>query len=83
MKHLFPILFFALLVLPAEAQLLDPIALDTMRTFRSLERALQNPDQVYRLDLSGQKLKEVPEDIRKLRNLNHLDLGNNRLKSRP
>ncbi|MBK9765286.1 MAG: hypothetical protein IPO87_18605 [Flavobacteriales bacterium] len=45
------------------AQLLDAVALDSMRTYRSLERALKEPDLVYRLDLSGQKLKVFPEEI--------------------
>lgn len=67
----------------ANAQLLDAVALDSMRTFRSLEKALANPDQVYRLDLSGQKLKEVPEGVFLLKNLNALDLSNNRLKALP
>jgi len=67
----------------AHAQLLDAVALDSMRTYRSLEKALQNPDQVYRLDLSGQKLKEVPEGVFLLKNLNALDLSNNKLKVLP
>jgi len=83
MKYLLSLLFAAVLVFPASAQLLDRIALDSVRTYRSLERAMKEPDAVYRLDLSGQKLKEVPEEIRQLRNLNHLDLGSNKLKSVP
>jgi Leucine-rich repeat (LRR) protein len=67
----------------ANAQLLDALALDSMRTFRSLEKALADPDQVYRLDLSGQKLKEVPEGVFQLKNLNALDLSNNKLKALP
>lgn len=66
-----------------QAQLLDALALDSVRTFRSLEKALENPDQVYRLDLSGQKLKEVPEGVFQLKNLNALDLSNNKLKELP
>jgi Leucine-rich repeat (LRR) protein len=66
-----------------QAQLLDRLAIDSVRTFRSLERALKNPDEVYRLDLSGTKLKEVPEEVRQLRNLNALDLGNNKIKRLP
>lgn len=83
MKYTLSLLFAAMLVLPGRAQLLDALALDTMRTYRSLESAMKEPDAVYRLDLSGEKLKEVPEEIRKLRNLNHLDLGNNKLKTIP
>lgn len=65
------------------AQLLPQTTLDTVRTFRSLERALQHPDSVYRLDLSRQKLKQVPEEVRQFKNLNALDLGRNKLKELP
>ncbi len=71
-----------LLASAANAQLLDAIALDSVRTFRSMERAMANPDQVYRLDLSGQKLKELP-DLRVFKNLNALDLSKNRLRDFP
>lgn len=80
-------ILFALFLLGStltlKAQLLDAAALDSMRTFRSLEKALQDPDQVYRLDLSGQKLKEVPEGVFLLKNLNALDLSGNKLKALP
>ncbi len=69
--------------LSAKAQLLTQSQLDTVKTYHSLARALQHPDSVYRLDLSHQKLKEVPEDVRKLKNLNALDLGRNKLKELP
>ncbi|MBZ0206725.1 MAG: leucine-rich repeat domain-containing protein [Flavobacteriales bacterium] len=72
-----------LLAALAQAQLLPQLALDSVRTYRSLERALQNPDSVYRLDLSHQKLKEVPEEVRRFKNLNALDLGRNKLKDLP
>ncbi|MBK9420764.1 MAG: leucine-rich repeat domain-containing protein [Flavobacteriales bacterium] len=76
---LVPMLFTSL----ASAQLLPQTALDTVRTFHSLESALKDPDSVYRLDLSHKKLKQVPDDVRKLKNLNALDLGRNRLKELP
>lgn len=65
------------------AQLLGPAALDSVRTFRSLESAMKDPDQVYRLDLSGKKLKEVPDGIRAFKNLNALDLSSNKLRVIP
>lgn len=76
---------FLLCTLPlvAAAQLLSQPALDSVRTYRSLEQALKEPDKVYRLDLSGSKLKEVPDGIRVFTNLNALDLGGNKLKAVP
>ncbi|HMQ77296.1 MAG TPA: leucine-rich repeat domain-containing protein [Flavobacteriales bacterium] len=67
----------------AKAQPLPQTTLDTVRTYRSLERALAEPMQVHRLDLSKQKLKAVPEELRRLPNLNALDLGRNKLKELP
>ncbi|MDX9750194.1 MAG: leucine-rich repeat domain-containing protein [Flavobacteriales bacterium] len=67
----------------AQAQFLPSAALDTARTFRSLERALKHDGPVYRLDLSRSKLKEVPEELRRLPHLNALDLSNNRLRDLP
>lgn len=84
MKHtLLVLVFLAGAFTTAQAQLLDAAALDTVRTYRSLERALKEPDLVYRLDLSGQKLKEMPEEVYRLPNLNALDLSGNRLKVWP
>lgn len=78
-------MLIACLLLPgaARAQLLPQAALDSARTFRNLARALQRPDSVYRLDLSRMKLKEVPPEVRQLKNLNALDLGRNKLKELP
>lgn len=80
------VIILALVILssmPATAQLLDAVALDTVRTYRSLEKALKEPDKVYRLDLSGQKLKAVPEEVYTFKNLNALDVSNNKLKELP
>ncbi|MEO8734193.1 MAG: hypothetical protein ABI373_07670, partial [Flavobacteriales bacterium] len=81
--HRFLLLLPLMVGLSAKAQLLTQSQLDTVKTYHSLARALQHPDSVYRLDLSHQKLKEVPEDVRKLKNLNALDLGRNKLKELP
>lgn len=78
-----PLLLCLMLAASVRAQLLPQAVLDTVRTFRSLERALQEPDSVYRLDLSRQGLKEVPGELRRLKNLNALDLGRNKLRSLP
>lgn len=71
------------LALPTVAQPLPRTTLDTVRTYHGLERALAEPMQVYRLDLSKQKLKAVPEELRRMPNLNALDLGRNKLKELP
>lgn len=79
------LLWMALLLGPVlvQAQLLDRLGLDSVRTYRSVESAMKEPLAVYRLDLSGSKLKALPEELRQLRNLNHLDLGHNKLKELP
>ena len=76
-------ILFVLGISDVNGQLLDALALDSVRTYTSLEKALLEPDMAYRLDLSGKKLKELPEEIRDLKNLNALDLGNNKLKVVP
>ncbi len=65
------------------AQLLDTAALLAQPVYEDLNKALQDPDKVYRLDLRGQKLKEVPPEIFKFKNLQDLDLSRNKLKSIP
>ena len=64
----------------AVAQLLPQHVLDSVGTYHDLEKALREPEKVYRLDLSGKKPKEVPEGVRQLKNLNALDLGKNKLR---
>ncbi len=76
-------LSLAALAMPMHAQLLDPIALDTVKEYHSLEAALRDPEKVFKLQLTQKKLKVVPDDIRKLTNLNALDLGRNKLKELP
>ena len=79
------ILFLLPIATPTDiqAQLLPQATLDTVRTYRSLESALREPDMVYRLDLSKEKLKVVPEELKQFKNLNALDLSNNKLKELP
>lgn len=83
MRILLSICIFIVGIGGAYAQLLDAVALDSMRTYRSLERALKEPQLVYRLDLSGKKLKALPEELYLLKNLNALDLSGNKLKELP
>lgn len=72
--------FFLFGSLQTYAQLLDSLSFDTAYIYTSLAEALKNPDEVYRLALRKGKLKKIPEDVFKLKNLNELDLGKNGLK---
>lgn len=65
------------------AQPLDSATLATKPVFTSLQEALKNPDQVYRLNLRKQKLKIVPSEIFKLKNLQELNLSKNKLTEIP
>lgn len=60
-------------------QLID----DTMYIYRSISVALQNPDKVYRLNLSKTRMKDIPADVFKFKNLRELDLSRNRIDSIP
>lgn len=46
-------------------------------TFYNLNKAIKNPDDVTRLDLSTQNLTSFPVEILKMKNVKHLDLSNN------
>ena len=83
MKNLSLTVLLVLVSGVSNAQLLDAVALDSVRTYRKLDRALREPDQVYRLDLSGQKLKTVPGEVFQFKNLNALDLSGNKIKQLP
>lgn len=74
---------FLLLSVCTNAQLLTPEQLDTCRVFRDLNRAIQTPDEVYRLDLSKTKLKDFPKEIFLFRNLQELRLDRNKIKAFP
>lgn len=63
--------------------LLDSASLSQQKVYTSLTVALQNPDSVFILDLSKKKLKEVPQDVFKLKNLQVLNLSRNSIKELP
>lgn len=48
-------------------------------TYFSLEEALKNPEIVFRLDLSHQKMSQIPVSISQLKRLKRLDLSYNQL----
>jgi Leucine-rich repeat (LRR) protein len=57
--------------------LLDSESLEKEPVFRSLEEALQTPLKVYKLDLSRNQLKTLPEEMAEMKNLQYLYLGEN------
>jgi Leucine-rich repeat (LRR) protein len=71
------------LPLKSSCQLLDSLSLDTMIGSSNLQEAMADPGSIVKLDLSKQKLKNFPEDIRKLTNLQYLDLSRNKINKIP
>jgi Leucine-rich repeat (LRR) protein len=69
--------------MPARAQVLDTLALDSIKTYFSIKSAMKNPDQVYKLKLSKKKLTEFPPEILTFKNLNYLDLSKNKISTIP
>lgn len=65
--------------------LVSPILLLSQKdmTYFSLKEALKHPEKVYRLDLSHQRLTEIPKSIGKLTNLKRLNLSHNKLTELP
>jgi hypothetical protein len=57
--------------------------LDTAKVWKSVEAALKCQYPVYRLDLSGKRLKEVPPEVFQLKNLQELILDKNKLSELP
>jgi len=83
---LFKTISFVLLLtlsMSCYGQLLSKDQLDTCRTFKTLESALKHPDQVYKLKLEKQKLKEFPLEILQFQNLQILSLSKNKLTKLP
>lgn len=65
------------------AQWLTPEALDTMVVHTDLAECLANPDSVYILDLSHTKLRDFPQEVFLLPNLQILKLNRNKIDSIP
>lgn len=75
-------IFFILLIIiniSASAQLLSERQLLLEPVFTSISEALKNPEKAYRLDLSKQKLRELPDTLFSLYNLQELKLTKNKL----
>lgn len=83
MKSFFKIVLLALYIISNEweikAQVLDSIALTQARIYKSLDEALKSPDNVYRLHLRKKKIKAIPAEISRFKNLNELVLSNNKI----
>lgn len=63
--------------------LLDSLTLSQQPVFKGIYTAMANPDSVFRLDLSRKKLKELPQDLLKFKNLQELKISRNSLKELP
>ena len=82
--RLFLYLAISLSTLSVSAQtLLDSAQLASTKNYRSFSEGLQQPDSVFRLDLSRQRRKVVPEEIRAFKNLQVLKLAKNDLRTIP
>lgn len=66
-----------------QAPLLTPAELARERWYINLEDARKNPDKVYKLDLSDNKLREFPIEVLMFKNLQVLNLSDNHIKSIP
>ena len=54
-----------------------------IKTFRSLDEALKQPDSVYKLIIFGKELNRVPDEVYSFKYLNTLELSKNSLKTLP
>jgi len=82
-KVVFITLIFFCFFVEVNAQLLTEEELDTATVYHSLSEANLNPDFVFVLDLSKQKLSEFPKDIFNYKNLNVLILAKNKISKLP
>ena len=75
--------FFIMTAIALPQQLLPTAELDLKETYTSFTKALEEPDKVYKLDLSFQGLKQIPDSIVLLKNLQILILSDNELDTIP
>src|ERR1041385_3390173 len=78
MRNLLLILFISCICSSfAQTDLLDSASIMKSDEYTDLKLALENKDNVVRLNLRKQKLKSFPIEILQLKNLQYLDLGKN------
>ncbi len=82
-KIIFVFLLSAYAINVSAQSLLDSLTLTQQKVYKDLNIALSQPDSVFALDLSRKKLKTVPEELKKLPNLQWLKLDRNNLKEVP
>jgi Leucine-rich repeat (LRR) protein len=79
MKRAFIILSLIYCSFFAEAQVTN----DSTYIYRSLASAMENPDKVFRLNLSKKQLADFPNEVLQFKNLEELDLSKNKIKEIP
>lgn len=77
------LLFFVVPKADAQIALLDSNELENTFAYTSIEEAMQNPEQVIRLELRKNKLREFPSEIFQFPNLQYLDLSKNKIRELP
>ena len=82
-RNIIILLIFAICPLLMLRELWDDAEIDTLPVFRSLNAAMQNPDSVFRLDLSKQKLKEIPPQVLSLHSCGSFNVSRNHLTELP
>ena len=60
-----------------------PCENDSLRTYYDIWKALENPDDVVKLDISMQKIQKLTPRIKELKNLKCLNLAFNRMQDLP
>ena len=79
MKRAFFFCCIILINFSGKAQVIN----DTTYIYHSLASAMENPDKVFRLNLSKKQLAEFPMEILQFKNLEELDLSKNKMKELP
>ena len=58
-------------------------ALANKKTYRSFYEAIQNPLDVFKLNMSGMQIQKIPKEIGEMKNLQELILSKNQIKEIP